>query len=317
MAMLCSAYGMRLDSSFPIAGMASSGSADPGLPILTLGLAWPDELAARWRPAGGQEQWRGRLGDGMDLVIQTAGEDVLFSYGDRADFLLHERMARLDCAPRGEGLDWQRTLISKVIPAISVMRGYEALHAAAVESRQGVVAIMAPTGAGKSTLAAELMSRGWPLFADDVLVLADEDGAVIAHPGSAHMNVAERLPEPLEPEMLGESIAVLAGELWMSARNVSSAPRPVRALCLLERSGGLDLAAEVLPSGPLLLAPYMLGLSTAPERQRSRFDLYADLMESCTLVRLTAAPEHRPSELADLIERVLESAPRAMAGEMR
>ena len=65
-------------------------------------------------------------------------------------------MSRLDCAPCDSGLDWQRALISKVIPSISVMLGYEALHAATVESPQGVVAIMAPSGAGKSTLALEL-----------------------------------------------------------------------------------------------------------------------------------------------------------------
>ncbi len=315
MAMLCSAYGMRLDSSFPIAGMPATGPQDTGLPVLTLGLADPAETAAHWKRSGGQEQWRGRLGDGLDLVIETAGEQVLFSYGERAAYLLHEEMTHLDCAPVSEGLDWQRTLISKVIPAISVMRGYEALHAAAVESPQGVVAVMAPSGAGKSTLAAELMSRGWPLFADDVLVLADTNGSVLAHPGSAHMNVAEPLPAPLEHEVLGESIAILAGERWMSARSVSTGPRPVRTLCLLERADGLELTAEILPSGPLLLAPYMLGLSTDAGRQRSRFDVYADLMESCTLVRLTAAPEHRPPELVDLLERVLGATPHALAGE--
>ena len=52
------------------------------------------------------------------------------------------------------------------------MLGHEALHAAALDSPDGVVAIMAPSGAGKSTLALELLRQGWPLFADDVLTLS-------------------------------------------------------------------------------------------------------------------------------------------------
>ena len=224
MAMLCSAYGMRLSSSFPIEGMTSSDDPGDGLPALSLSMAYPAELDLAWQGTGAEPRWRGRLGDGLDLTIEDgAAGDMLFSYGDRARFQLNEPMDVLGCAPSSDGLDWQRVLVSKVIPSISVMRGYEALHAAAVESPDGVVAIMAPSGAGKSTLAAELMRRGWPLFADDVLVLDGQAGAVVAHPGSAHMNVAQQMPGALEPEMLGEEIAILAGERWMAAHALAQA----------------------------------------------------------------------------------------------
>ena len=112
--------------------------------------------------------------------------------------LLDPGMRRLDCAPVQPGLAWQRALVTEVLPAISVMRGDEALHAAAVDSPDGVVAIMAPSGAGKSTLAVELLRRGRPLFADDVLILEQIEGAVRAHPGSPHMNLAESLPGPID-----------------------------------------------------------------------------------------------------------------------
>jgi hypothetical protein len=58
----------------------------------------------------------------------------------------------------------------------------------------------------------------------------------------------------------------------------------------------------------------MLGLSTDTERYRSRFSLYADLMESTTLARLTAGFEHRPEQLADLIEQALMREPELVAG---
>jgi hypothetical protein len=315
MEMLYVAYGLQLAASFPLPGMRAGERQSAALPRLTLALQSPEELDGSWSGTSGPAEWSGRQGDGRDLVIERgSAEDLLFTYGELARFRLSPDMSQLECAPQDSGLDWQRTLISKVIPSISVMLGYEALHAASVDSPQGVVALMAPSGAGKSTLALELLSRGWPLFADDELTLAEGDGAPQAYPGTPHMNVAETLPGGLDADALGTTLAVLAGERWLAVRSVSQLPRPVRMLCVLERAPDLALEAHTLPANPLLLAPYMLGLSVEPERQRKRFGLYADLMESATLVRLTAGMEHRPAQLGDLIEQALASQPELIAG---
>jgi hypothetical protein len=300
----------------------ADGATADGLPSLALELLEPAELEEAWSGSEGPPEWRGRLGDGLDLAIERgAGGDLLFSYGDRAPseddrarFRLHPGMRRLDCAPARPGLDWQRTLIAKVLPTISVMRGYEALHGAAVDSPEGVVAIMAPSGTGKSTLAIELLRRGRPLFADDVLTLERTPGAVRAHPGTPHMNLAESLPEAIDPQTLGATLGILAGERWLAAHTTAQHPRPVRMLCLLERGPDLPLEIHTLPANPLPLAPYVLGLSTDAERQGSRFGLYADLMESAALVRLTAGFEHRPEQLADLLEQELAGRPEPVAG---
>ncbi len=77
-------------------------------------------------------------------------------------------------------------------------------------------------------------------------------------------------------------------------------------LCLLERGPDHSLESRALPSTPLLLAPYMLGLEGDTERERRRFELYADLVSAATLVRLDLleAPIDRLT-LADLIEQAL------------
>ena len=302
------AFGLGLRSSFPLPGMVS-GEAEE-LPSLELELRTPEELERAWSGPDGPPIWRGRLGDGCDLTIeQGIAEDLLFAYGDRARFRLDAGCQSLICAPSQTGLDWQRALIGKVLLNISVMRGYEALHAGVVDSPDGVVAIAGPSGSGKSTLAIELLRRGWPLFADDVLTLDHADGEVRAHPGTPHMNLAESLPDGIEPQALGTTLGILAGERWLAARTTTNHPRPVCMVCLLERGPSLPLEIQTLPSNPLQLAPYMLGLSIAAERQRSRFWLYADLMESATLVRLTAGCEHRPEQLADLLEGALARQP--------
>jgi hypothetical protein len=308
--MLYSAYGLRINSSFALTGARTDAGPLEDLPSLTLALQRPDEIDSAWRTAGGPPEWRGLLGDGRELLMERGVDgDLLFSYGELARFHLDPSMQRLDCAPSGAGLDWQRTLISKVIPTISVMRGYEALHASAVDAPEGVVAIMAPSGSGKSTLATELLARGWPLFADDVLALSQGEAEVQAHPGTPHMNIALAPAGGIDPLTLGDTLAVLGGERWLSVATVTARPRPVRMLCLLERRPDLALEIHTLSSNPLVLAPYMLGLSSDPERQRSRFSLYANLIESATLVRLTAGVEDPPRLLADLVEQALAQRP--------
>jgi len=311
------AFGLEFQSSFVLPGMASSEADE--LPSLELELASTAELTRAWSGSDGPSEWRGRQGDGLDLVIQRgATGDRLFSYGDRARFLLDATERRLLCTPSRPGLDWQRVLIGKVLPTIGVIRGFEALHAAALNSPEGVVAIMAPSGMGKSTLAVELMRRGWPLFADDVLILQQTDGKVRAHPGSPHMNVAESLPAGFDPQTLGDTLGILSGERWLSVHASASLPGTVHMLCLLERAPSLMLDLKTLPSTPLALAPHMLGLSTDPARQRERFRLYADLIESATLVRLTAGADHGPAELADLLEeRLMGTSQPAAAAQAR
>lgn len=185
------------------------------------------------------------------------------------------------------------------------MRGYEALHAGAVDSPWGAVAIAAPSGIGKTTLVLELIGRGWPLLSDDVLALADTSDGVVAYPGTPHMNVVADSSNGVAIEAIGATLAILAGERWIASREMARDARPVRAICLLERSPGLSPDVRLLPSNPLPLAPYILGLLEDARRERSRFELYANLMSTATLMRVTCDVSDRPAVLADLIEQAL------------
>jgi hypothetical protein len=302
------AYGLDLHASFPLPGMRPA--QEDGLPPLALELVAPAELDAAWSGRGESSAWIGRLGDGRELAIERGRDgDVLFSYGDRARFRLDARRRRLECAPLCEGLHWKQVLLGRILPNVAIALGYEALHASALDAPEGVVAVAAPSGTGKTTLALELMRRGWPLFADDVLTLGEGPGGVCAHPGTPHMNVGDGPAGAQAPDPAGATLATLAGERWIAVDASTVESRPVRMVCLLERQPDLPLEARVLPSSPLPLAPYMLGLSGDAERERRRFARYADLMCDATLMRLTAGVDERPADLADLIEQTLADRP--------
>jgi hypothetical protein len=303
MEVLYAAYGLLLRSSFEVPGMTPTGPLR--LPSLAIELVSPADLERTWSGREGEPIWRGQLGDGNYLTIERGrAGDLLYAHGDFARHRLDPTMQSLSCAPLRSGLEWQRTLATKVISTVSMLRGYEALHASGVDSPLGAVAIVAPTGMGKTTLALEMMGRGWPLLSDDILTLAKAPGGVLAYPGTPHLNVAGSAEDPSVRGM-GHTLAVLAGERWVAAASLGLEARPVRAVCLLERRRGLALAAELLPPSPLLLAPYMLGLSENVERERRRFEVYADLIDGARLVSLTAGLHHPPAELGDLLENVL------------
>ena len=316
MAETYTAFGLTLRSSFPLPGMAPA--EDDGLPALDLGLVTARELEEAWSGALSPSPWRGRLGDGSELTIEWGrGGDLLFACGGRARFHLDAGGTRLRCAPlEAADLDWQRVLLNRVLPNAGLARGREALHASAVETPLGVVAVAAPSGAGKSTLAGEMMRRGWSLFADDVLVLGRGVDGIEAHPASPHMNVASGAVDSSTAEELGETLGILGGERWIAVPDASGEAARVAAVVLLERKPGLPLEAQPLPTSPLVLAPYMLGLPDEEERgARRRFALYSDLIESATLLQLTADPADPPADLVDAIQQGLDlSAPLAVRG---
>jgi hypothetical protein len=251
------------------------------------------------------------LGDGEELVIERSGAgERLFSYGRRACFHLDGALGELTCAPAHPGLDWLRTLLAKVLPAVSVMRGYEALHAAAVRGPHGAIALAGPSGIGKTTLAMTLMARGMPLVCDDVLAMSRSGAGVIAHPGTAHVNVAQ---SPVGPVPGAATIGVLAGERWATVGPLSEQACPLAAVVLLQRAERLPLNVRRLPASPLALSPYVLGIAPDESRRASRFALYAELAANVPLFQLTASPSDGPEALADEIQAALDEPGRLQA----
>jgi len=307
-----SVFGLSVRAEFPIPG-AVPAPPDPSLPAVTLEMASPERLEEEWSGVVTPEPWRGRLGDGQEFTVGWGREgDLLFRYGDRASFLLNPGKNRLGCAPADPSSHaWLRVLLTRVLPNVSIANGYEALHASAIATAHGTVAVAGASGSGKSTLALELMRRGWPLFADDTLILGRREGAVEAYPSGPFVNLPASAGDA---SWLGTELGALDGERWVAVDDAAIDPAPVRAIVLLERGAGRLLRARPVSASPLTLAPFMLGLPDHEGRESGRFSLYSDLIHSAALLRLTADLGHRPADLAEELGRALDQRSPALVG---
>ena len=113
-----------------------------------------------------------------------------------------------------------------ILPLVMQANGLEAVHASAVMSNRGVVGFCGPGGVGKSTIAYALSRRGYPQYADDVLVLESAPGSVDA------------LSLPFLPRLRAPTAQFFGNDLYRHlAFELPSHPArtPVTALFVLER----------------------------------------------------------------------------------
>jgi hypothetical protein len=262
---------------------------------------------------------RGRAGDhrfvhGAHPDHRQSGTRSEGSDGTRAVHHLSPDGSLLQCAPADSAeQSWWRVVLDSVLFTVALLQGYEALHAGALATPDGVIAITATTGGGKSTLLTELLRHGLMLMADDVLVLEPSDTGAppLAHPGPPLMTIpAARLP------MLGrassatatgsmradppETISSLGEERWIAVP-VHPAPLPLAALVVLNRGPGLATslhrAARPLPA----LMDSLLRFPRTRARERARFELAGAIAAHVPIWELDADPSAAPDTLAGLL----------------
>jgi hypothetical protein len=229
--------------------------------------------------------------------------DHLITYGDRATFHLSPDGGTLCCAPVDPRHPaWRRFFLDTVLGTASLIHGFESLHAGACLGPQGLIAIVAGTGGGKSTTVAEMVQRGHALFCDDILALSQRDGCVLGYPGPPLMNLPSRLPDGTLAAHLGRVVANIDGESWTLIDRPVIRAAPVAGVVFLDRRPAADAQVERLPNSPVPLLANSLRSGSSATRLASRFALFAALARQARLLRVAAPPALPPSELADILE---------------
>ena len=89
--------------------------------------------------------------------------------------------------------------LNQVLPLVQSLQGKLVFHAAAVEMKAGAIAFLAPSGRGKSTLAAAFAAHGNRFLTDDSLVLETAESGFRALPSAPTIRLWEDSQAALLP----------------------------------------------------------------------------------------------------------------------
>jgi hypothetical protein len=138
-------------------------------------------------------------------------------------------------------------LLGQVLAAVQRLRGLLVLHASAVATDGGVVAFLANSGWGKSTLADALYIKGYPFVTDDVLVINTAVDSPVVLPGfpqvKLHAGASTSLGHTDLPR-LSPDIDKLSHRL---ERRFVREPLPLKKLYIL---GGDSPDHKIVPLSP-------------------------------------------------------------------
>jgi hypothetical protein len=306
------AFGLDLETTFPMPGATGSAPDEhPERPI-RLELASRDGILADWKPVA-PERISTRRGSNGRIAVSIDADECA-GYLIRAQgfgcFWISPDARRVRCAPlQVTAWRWQRYLIGQVLPLAAVLRGLEVFHASAVVMGGQAMAFLGASTAGKTSIAVHLVARGAVFMTDDVLVLSrGPGGGVLAHAGTGVANVRHTVAAMLDSDGSARLGRALGRD--REARRVELSrhddPAPLAYAVILDRrdrGAGLELQ-RVRPVDPrLLLGGSFNFIIRTPDRLTNQLDVCARIANTVAVYRAVVPPSAGPAEVAHAIER--------------
>jgi hypothetical protein len=157
-------------------------------------------------------------------------------------------------------LDVRAYLLGTLFVVLCQQRGLLPLHASAVSSRQGAVAFLARSGQGKSSLAAHLAQRGFPVLADDVCLidLTPADKAMVI-PAAPWLKLWRNSLHHLGRQAEGLERVFSEDDKYRWPLQSPLNPEPIGALVFLEFEDRSEPAIQEL--SPLEAIPLLMDLT--------------------------------------------------------
>ena len=302
-----SGFGLSLESDFPLLPVRVGAAAAPGRSV-AIRRSSPEAVAASLSAAA-ELVWETSFEDRSYRMERGAAGDYRFQWSDRAVFHLTPDARELSCGLDDRAdMSAMRILLDTVLWSVSLICGYELLHASTVAYGDETIAFVAGTGGGKTSLAAELLRRGAELVSDDVLAMSRNDGRVLVHPAPPVMNLPLGAIG-LDPHDFGQTLAVLGDEAWINVEAVATTPRRLTTVYVLDRQDSGSPRVQQHPHGLLALLPHAFGFPNSTASLGRQFEILSDLIAGTPVLSLSAAPSCTPAQLADVVERELTVPP--------
>lgn len=307
------AFGLQIESSIAVPGLPPAHSLSAARRT-RLEVVSPAVIADSW-PRHGVERV-------LEEQSTGGGPARTIDHHEHAGYRLYAHHfglaviaadgSRVRCAPATDGpLGWQRFLVGRVLPWAALLRGLEIFHASAVGVDGRAIAFVGPSGAGKTSLAVQMMLRGAEFLTDDVLALERAGGEVLAHPGAAiaSLRPAERdAMAPARWPAVGSGAAI--GEKTQVAVPRSEWPLPLGALYFLttQREPGAGCVEAIAAPDPrLLLASIFVSSVQSPRRLRNHLEVCADLAEHVAMYSVAPVPPGGGGRVAKAIDEHLRA----------
>lgn len=204
--------------------------------------------------------------------------------------------SRIVVAMAGTDQAGMRSFMYGSVFAIMLMRrGLLPLHASCVERDGRAYAISGHSRAGKSSLAMQLVRRGYRLLADDVTVIDLAPGRPMALPTFPRVKLWRDMLDRLDIDAAG--LEPVTASVAKYSQPVTAAfcaePRPLAALLLLDtdREPGRLTPLQSLNQMPIVLyrQQMMLRLGLA-DRQMRQYLALMSAMGGCTAIRRPETP---------------------------
>jgi hypothetical protein len=192
----------------------------------------------------------------LNIFRTSDGEDEAYwlRYADGTNIFVTDQASRLWATgpPEYSLEDVACYLLGPVMAIVAQLRNKTCLHASAVAIDGHIVAILGVSGAGKSTTAAAFAQAGYPVVADDMVVLTELDGRFLAEPAHPNLRLwpsaVEKLfsdPDALPP--LTPNWEKCGLDLNQRGYTFQEDPLPMAALYILGERSSSDAAPCLTP----------------------------------------------------------------------
>lgn len=154
------------------------------------------------------------------------------------EFLISSDGRRISARPLGDA-SWeafQTYLLGQVLSYALIKRGLEPIHATVVVTGSGALALLGDCGYGKSSLAAGFLRAGGRLLTDDLLLLEEKNGGLLAYPSFPRIKLfPETNKSILGREADGSLMNPYTRKLVipLGPNQFCSTPQPLKAILVL------------------------------------------------------------------------------------
>lgn len=322
MTQTCCVYGIGLSVNVPLAGLRALPAATRVDVRVELGRLPPglDRESCPPDPFYVTDE-TDEAGRPLAAVSRiAAGAYYRIDYSDATQVIVDAEGCRIWAD--GEGASAEETatyLLGPVLGFALRLRGVVCLHASAVEIDGRAVAFVGASGAGKSSIAAAFARQGRAVLCDDVMPVAESDGAFHAHPAYPRLRL---WPDAVE-SLFGSADALPRIVQNWDKRFVDLAAEPFRfrasrlplaAIYVLEPSDGSAHIATLSSREALLsliAATYANGLVEGPLRA-AEFGIVARLVDSVAVRRLRRGDDLRgAARICTIVEADLDGLARS------